>query len=115
MTDDEQAANEQAAMNMINLNTDGDLTLKHQRDGWRVERANGEVLGVAPAIDEAIVGALAGRSRVAKLHRWALGQALSLSLDAEGVIALYSEEDEDDEDEDDNDDDSEPGVTVRRE
>jgi len=115
MTDDEQAENERAAMNMINLNTDGDLTLKRQRDGWHVDRANGEVLGLAPTIDDAIVAALAGKSRVARAHRWALGQALSLALDAEGVIALYSDEEDDDEEDDEDNDSEDDGVTVRRE
>ena len=109
---DTQANNEQAAMNMINMNTDDELRCEYQRDGWHVERANGEVLGQAAKLDDAIVAALAGKSRVARAHRWALGQALSLSLDSEGVLALYAD---DDEDEDDQDNDSEDGVTVRRE
>jgi hypothetical protein len=120
VTDDERTANEKAAKNMINLNTDDELTLRQTRAGWTVKRKNGEVLGTAPELDDAIVAALAGPSRVAKKHRWALGQALSLALDAEGVVALYSddededEEDNDDEDGDPDDDDLDDDVTVRR-
>lgn len=123
MTEAEQAANEKAAKNMINLNTDGELKLSRQRDGWRVSRADGEVIGLAPVLDDAIVAALAGKSRVARAHRWALGQALSLALDADGVVELYAPEDDDEDDNDDedlddedtSDEDSDPGVTVRRE
>lgn len=118
MTDDERDANEKAAKNMINLNTDDELSLRQTRDGWSVKRKNGEVLGAAPELDDAIVLALAGSSRVAKKHRWALGQALSLALDAEGVLALYSDEEEDEDNDDDeegeDEEEEEEDVTVRR-
>jgi len=118
VTSAERDANEKAAKNMINLNTDDELSLRQTREGWTVKRKNGEVLGAAVDLDDAIVAALAGPSRVAKKHRWALGQALSLALDAEGVLALYSDEEEDednDEDEDDDEDgDPDDDVTVRR-